>query len=62
MPDAIQSRIPNNQCFGCGPLNGAGLKIKSYQVGEETTPKGALAARICALRVAGLARGGPDDG
>ena len=36
MPDAIQSRIPNNRCFGCGPLNGAGLKIKSYQVGEET--------------------------
>ncbi len=36
MPNAIQDRIPANHCFGCGPLNGAGLRIKSYPAGEET--------------------------
>ena len=36
MAEAIQDRIPNNHCFGCGPLNADGLGIKSYPAGEET--------------------------
>lgn len=26
---------PNNQCFGCGPKNDKGLRIKSFVVGDE---------------------------
>ena len=26
---------PNNACFGCGPANAKGLRIKSYVVGQE---------------------------
>jgi len=30
MPDAVQDRYaPDNACFGCGPSNPAGLRIKS---------------------------------
>ncbi len=36
MPEAIQDLIPENHCFGCGPLNAAGLGIKSYPEGDET--------------------------
>jgi len=32
---AIQDCIPDNHCFGCGPLNPLGLQIKSYWDGEE---------------------------
>jgi acyl-coenzyme A thioesterase PaaI-like protein len=32
---AIQDCIPDNHCFGCGPLNPRGLRIKSYVVGDE---------------------------
>ena len=28
--DAFQDQIPDNHCFGCGPDNEAGLRIKSY--------------------------------
>jgi acyl-coenzyme A thioesterase PaaI-like protein len=33
---AFQDLIPNNLCFGCGPQNPAGLKIKSYWEGDES--------------------------
>lgn len=36
MPTAIQDAIPHNHCWGCGPLNPAGLQIKSYPEGDET--------------------------
>ena len=31
---AIQDKIPNNHCYGCGPDNKLGLQIKSYWDGE----------------------------
>ena len=35
-PDALQDRFaPNNRCFGCGPANDKGLRIKSVPMGEE---------------------------
>lgn len=36
MSQAIQDRIPHNHCWGCGPLNPLGLRIKSYVEGDET--------------------------
>ncbi len=33
---ALQDLIPNNHCWGCGPDNEDGLRIKSYVDGEET--------------------------
>jgi acyl-coenzyme A thioesterase PaaI-like protein len=40
---AFQDLIPDNHCFGCGPHNAQGLRIKSYWDGEEAvstfTPK-----------------------
>jgi acyl-coenzyme A thioesterase PaaI-like protein len=36
MPTAIQDVIPHNHCWGCGPLNPAGLQIKSFPEGDET--------------------------
>src|SRR5512138_1150325 len=36
MADAIQDAIPHNHCWGCGTLNPAGLRIKSYPEGDET--------------------------
>ncbi len=27
---AFQDLMPNNHCFGCGPTNDGGLRIKSY--------------------------------
>lgn len=37
MKDAsLQEKFaPNNECFGCGPKNALGLKIKSYLEGDE---------------------------
>lgn len=33
--EALQDRFaPDNQCFGCGPKNTQGLKIKSYVEGD----------------------------
>ena len=26
---------PNNRCFGCGPMNEQGLRIRSFEAGEE---------------------------
>jgi acyl-coenzyme A thioesterase PaaI-like protein len=35
MPESLQDRhAPNNQCFGCGPANERGLRIKSYVEGD----------------------------
>lgn len=36
MDKAIQDLLPENYCFGCGPLNPEGLQIKSFEEGEET--------------------------
>lgn len=33
---AIQDRLPDNHCYGCGPENDRGLQIKSYWDGEES--------------------------
>jgi acyl-coenzyme A thioesterase PaaI-like protein len=36
MPEALQDRYaPNNRCFGCGPKNDKGLRIKSVVSGDE---------------------------
>ena len=34
--EAIQDLIPRNHCYGCGPDNPDGLKIKSYWDGRES--------------------------
>jgi acyl-coenzyme A thioesterase PaaI-like protein len=34
---AIQDQIPDNHCYGCGPANPAGLQIKSYWDGRQST-------------------------
>lgn len=35
MPPSLQDRYaPNNRCFGCGPANEKGLRIKSHAVGD----------------------------
>ncbi len=36
MPRAIQDALPHNHCWGCGTLNPAGLRIKSYPDGDGT--------------------------
>ena len=33
---ALQDLIPNNHCWGCGPDNEEGLRIKSYWSGDAT--------------------------
>jgi acyl-coenzyme A thioesterase PaaI-like protein len=33
---AFQDLIPDNLCFGCGPHNHGGLRIKSYWEGDES--------------------------
>jgi acyl-coenzyme A thioesterase PaaI-like protein len=36
VPDSLQDRYaPQNRCFGCGPANEKGLRIKSRAVGGE---------------------------
>jgi acyl-coenzyme A thioesterase PaaI-like protein len=36
MEPSLQDRYaPNNRCFGCGPANDRGLRIKSYVQGDE---------------------------
>ena len=32
---AIQDQMPDNNCFGCGPHNAAGMQIKSFWDGDE---------------------------
>ena len=33
---AIQDQMPDNNCYGCGPDNAAGMRIKSHWVGDES--------------------------
>jgi hypothetical protein len=34
--ESVQERhAPRNACFGCGPANVKGLRIRSFQQGEE---------------------------
>ena len=33
---AFQDQIPDNRCYGCGPSNRDGLRIKSYWEGDES--------------------------
>jgi acyl-coenzyme A thioesterase PaaI-like protein len=36
MPQSLQDRLaPRNHCFGCGPANEKGLRIKSFEQGDE---------------------------
>lgn len=36
MSEALQDRFaPTNRCFGCGPVNEKGLRIKSFVEGDE---------------------------
>ncbi len=35
-PIAFQDLMPNNHCFGCGPLNLEGLRIRSFWDGDES--------------------------
>jgi acyl-coenzyme A thioesterase PaaI-like protein len=36
MPESVQDRYaPQNHCFGCGPTNDKGLRLKSYEKGDE---------------------------
>jgi len=36
MPESLQDRYaPANACFGCGPANAAGLRLKSFVDGED---------------------------
>ena len=38
MSESLQDRYaPNNRCFGCGPANEQGLRIKSHVEGDELT-------------------------
>jgi len=33
---SVQERFaPNNECFGCGPANAQGLRIRSFEEGDE---------------------------
>lgn len=34
-PEAFQDLIPHNHCYGCGPNNPNGLRLKSYWSGDE---------------------------
>ena len=33
---AIQDQMPDNNCYGCGPDNASGMRIKSHWVGNES--------------------------
>ncbi len=40
MTDSLQDRYaPRNTCFGCGPANNQGLRIRSFVEGEECVAK-----------------------
>ncbi|HEX6100958.1 MAG TPA: PaaI family thioesterase [Thermoanaerobaculia bacterium] len=34
MKSLQETFAPNNQCFGCGPANGQGLRIRSFEDGD----------------------------
>lgn len=39
-PTSLQDRYaPHNRCFGCGPANDLGLRIKSFVEGEEVVAR-----------------------
>jgi len=49
MSRAIQDQLTGNHCFGCGPENADGLRIKSYwQPDDTTTCRFKPSARHCA--------------
>jgi acyl-coenzyme A thioesterase PaaI-like protein len=48
---AFQDLIPHNHCFGCGPHNESGLKIKSYWLDEDHS--------ICHFRASSHHSAGP---
>jgi acyl-coenzyme A thioesterase PaaI-like protein len=35
MKSLQETHAPNNQCFGCGPKNDKGLRIRSFEDGDE---------------------------
>jgi acyl-coenzyme A thioesterase PaaI-like protein len=35
MKSVQETYAPNNRCFGCGPANDKGLRIRSFEEGEE---------------------------
>jgi len=35
MKSVQETHAPNNKCFGCGPKNDQGLRIRSFEEGEE---------------------------
>jgi acyl-coenzyme A thioesterase PaaI-like protein len=35
MKSLQETFAPNNQCFGCGPANAQGLRIRSFEEGDE---------------------------
>ncbi|MFV8816914.1 PaaI family thioesterase [Haliea sp. E17] len=49
---AFQDLIPNNHCFGCGPDNHNGLRIKSYWSGEDES--------VCHFSPASFHSAGPE--
>ncbi len=49
--DYIQDHMPHNKCFGCGPANPDGLRIKSYWAGDET---------VCLWKPRPFHKAGPD--
>jgi acyl-coenzyme A thioesterase PaaI-like protein len=36
---SFQDKIPDNHCFGCGPLNEHGLRLESHWDGEESVAR-----------------------
>ena len=57
---SLQDRYaPQNRCFGCGPSNDKGLRIKSYVEGDEViavdgTPVGDLSPTDVHVRMEGV--------
>ena len=49
---AFQDLMPNNNCFGCGPDNEQGLRIKSYWSGDNEA--------VCRFHPAAHHSAGPD--
>jgi N-acetylglutamate synthase-like GNAT family acetyltransferase/acyl-coenzyme A thioesterase PaaI-like protein len=37
--EALQDLYPGNHCFGCGPRNRAGLRLKSFRAGDATVAR-----------------------
>ena len=57
MSEALQDRYaPNNECFGCGPANPKGLRIKSRVEGDEVVAE--FTPEPHHLAFAGIVNGG----